>query len=109
MKKERRTLLAKTILVLLGALVATNAAFLFLVRSSGPFIGLMFYLAMLVVTWRKRQPDYRPVVVGGFLGLVIHIVEVILVGWTIYPLLMILNLILPAVLVPAAWLAGKEV
>ena len=108
MNKKPRSPLARAVLGLLGALVATNVTFLILVRTGGPLIGLVFYLALLVVVWRRRQPDYRPVVVGGLVGLVVHIVEVILVGWTTYPLLMALNLILPAVLVSAAWLAGRE-
>jgi hypothetical protein len=109
MKKERWTPLAQTVLVLLGALVVTNVAFLILVHTGGPFIGLTIYLILLIAIWRGRQPDYRPAAVGGFVGLVIHILEVILVGWTTYPLLMALNLILPAALVPAAWLANKDV
>ena len=88
--------------------MATNVTFLILVRTGGPLVGLVFYLALLVVVWRRRQPDYRPVVVGGLVGLAVHTAEVILVGWTTYPLLMALNLVLPAVLVPAAWLAGRE-
>jgi hypothetical protein len=94
------------ILGVLGALVATNVTFLMLVHTGGPLIGLAFYLALLVVVWRRRQPDYRPVIVGGLVGLAVHVVEVILAGWTAYPMLVALNLILPAVLVPAAWLAG---
>jgi hypothetical protein len=105
---KKRPLLAWAVLCLLGALVVTNVTFLILVRKGGPLIGLVFYLALLVVVWRRRPPDYRPVVVGGLVGLAVHIVEVILVGWTTYPLLMALNLILPVVLVPAAWLAGRE-
>ena len=88
--------------------MATNVTFLILVRTGGPLVGLVFYLALLVVVWRRRQPDYRPVVVGGLVGLAVHIAEVILVGWTTSPLLMALNLFLPVVLVPAAWLAGRE-
>ena len=105
---KKREALAWTVLGLLGALVATNVTFLILVRTGGPLIGLVFYLALLVTVWRGRPPDYRPVIVGGLMGLVVHIAEVILVGWTTYPLLMALNLILPAVLVPAAWQAGRE-
>jgi hypothetical protein len=108
MKKERRSPLSQAVLVLLGALVATNVAFWILVRSGGPLIGLTFYLVLLIILWRGRQPGYQPAAVGGFVGFVIHIVEVILVGWTAYPLLMALNLILPAALVPTAWLASKE-
>jgi hypothetical protein len=105
---KKRPPLAWAALGLLGTLVATNVTFLILMRTSGPLVGVVFYLALLVVVWRRRQPDYRPVIVGGFVGLAVHIVEVILVGWTTYPLLVALNLILPAVLVPAAWLAGRE-
>jgi hypothetical protein len=105
---KKRPPLAWAALGLLGALVATNVTFLILMRTSGPLVGAVFYLALLVVVWRRRQPDYRPVIVGGLVGLVVHIVEVILLSWTAYPLLMALNLILPAVLVPAAWLAGRE-
>ena len=107
MNKKRPTL-AWTVLGLLGALMATNVTFLILVHTGGPLIGLVFYLALSVVVWRGRPPDYRPVIVGGLAGLAVHIVEVILMGWTTYPLLMALNLILPAVLVPVAWLAGRE-
>ena len=89
--------------------MAINVTFLLLVRTVGPLIGLTFYLAMLVVVWHGRQKDYRPVVVVGLVGLAVHIGEVILVGWSTYPLLVALNLIFPAVLVPAAWLAGREV
>ena len=109
MNRKRRSPLAWAVLGILGALVAANVTFLILVRTGGPLIGLVFYLALLVVVWRRQQPDYHPVVVGGLVGLVIHIVEVILVGWTAYPLLVALNLVLPAVLVPAAWLARREV
>jgi len=106
---KKRPPLAWAVLGLLGALVTTNVTFLILMRTGGPLVGAVFYLALLVVVWRRRQPDYRPVIVGGLVGLAVHIVEVILVGWTAYPLFMALNLILPAVLVPAAWLAGREV
>ena len=107
MNKERPPL-AWVAIGLLVALVTTNVVFLVLMHTGGPLIGLVFYLALLVAVWRRRQPDYRPVVVGGLVGLAVHIVEVILVGWTTYPLLMALNLILPTVLVSAAWLAGRE-
>ena len=37
-----------------------------------------------------------------------HVVEVVIIGWSPYPVLMALNLILPAVLMPVAWLAGRR-
>jgi hypothetical protein len=41
-------------------------------------------------------------------GLAVHVVEVATIGWSAYPALMALNLILPAVLTPVAWLAGQR-
>ena len=108
MNKKQRPQFAWAVLSLLGALVATNVTFLILARTGGPLIGLTFYLALLVVIWRGRPPYYRPAIVGGLAGLAVHILEVFLVGWTTTPLLMALNMIFPAVLVPAAWLAGRE-
>jgi hypothetical protein len=105
----KRPPLAWVALGLLVALVATNAVFLLLLRTGGPLIGLAFYVALLVIVWRRRRPDWRPVTVGGLVGLAVHIVEVIVAGWTAYPLLVALNLILPVALVLVAWLAGREV
>ena len=105
----KRPPLAWLALGLLAALVATNAVFLLLLRTGGPLIGLVFYVALLVTVWRRRRPDWRPVMVGGLVGLAVHIVEVIVGGWMAYPLLVALNLILPASLVLVAWLAGREV
>ena len=105
----KRPPLAWVALGLLVALVATNAVFLLLLRTGGPLIGLAFYVALLVIVWRRRRPDWRPVIVGGLVGVAVHIVEVVVGGWTAYPLLVALNLILPAALVLVAWLAGREV
>lgn len=104
----RRPACSWVVIVLLGALVATNVAFLVVMRAGGPLIGIACYTALLVVSWRRRPPDYRPAAVGGLVGLAVHAVEVISMGWTSAPLLMALNLILPAILVPAAWLAGRQ-
>ena len=90
---------------LLTALVVTNAVFLVLLRMGGPFIGLVLYAVLL---WRWRQRDYRAAVVGGLVGLAVHVVEVAIIGWSAYPALMAFNLILPAVLAPVAWLAGQR-
>ena len=105
----KRPPLAWVALGLLVALVATNAVFLILLRTGGPLIGLVFYGALLIVVWRRRRPDWRPVMVGGLVGFAVHIVEVVVGGWTAYPLLVALNLILPLALAPVAWLAGREV
>ena len=90
---------------LLAALVVTNVVSLALLRTGGPLIGLVLYAVLL---WRWRQRDYRAAVVGGLAGLAVHVVEVVTTGWSAYPALMALNLILPAVLTPVAWSAGRR-
>ncbi|RLC75536.1 MAG: hypothetical protein DRJ03_08905 [Chloroflexi bacterium] len=90
---------------LLAALAATNALFLALLQTGGPFIGLVLY-AVLLYRWQQR--DYRAAVIGGLAGLAVHIVEVATVGWSDYPTLVTLNLILPAALAPVAWLVDRQ-
>jgi hypothetical protein len=104
----QRSPLAWIILGLLAALVATNAAFLVLLRTGGPLVGLAFYAALLVLAWRRRQRANREAMVGGLVGLTVHMAEVIAVGWSAYPVLMVLNLVLPAALALAAWSAGRR-
>jgi len=105
MSKTGRLPLAWAGLGLLAALVVTNAVFLALLQTGGPLIGLVLYAVLL---WRWRQRDYRAAVVGGIAGLVVHVVEVVTTGWSAYPALVALNLILPAMLAPVAWLAGQR-
>ena len=85
---------------LLAALVGTNTVLLVLLRSGGPLFGIVGYAILLVLAWRGRPYDYSTALVGGLVGLVVHGVEVAIVGWSAYPPLMALNLILPAGLVP---------
>lgn len=108
MKRRKREPLAWVLLGLLAALVATNVAFLVVLRTIGPLIGVALYAALFAVVWRGRRPDNREAMVGGLVGLAVHIVEIVLVGWSAYPSLVALNLILPAALVPVAWLAGRQ-
>lgn len=103
--EAQRPPLAWAGLGLLAALVVTNAVFLALLQAGGPLIGLVLYAVLL---WRWRQRDYRAAVVGGLAGLAVHVVEVVTIGWSPYPALMALNLILPAVLTPVAWSAGRR-
>lgn len=103
--EAQRPPLAWVALGLLAALVVTNAAFLALLQTGGPLIGLVLYAVLL---WRWQQRDYRAAVVGGLAGLVVHVVEVVAMGWSTYPALMALNLILPAVLALVAWLADQR-
>jgi len=90
---------------LLVTLVMTNGVFLVLVQKGGPLIGLVLYAILL---WRWRRRDDQAVVVGALAGLVVHLVEVITMGWSTYPVLMALNLILPAALTPVAWAIARR-
>jgi hypothetical protein len=103
MSHPERSLLAWVILGLLGALVVTNVALLILLWTGGPLIGLGFYLALLALGLRARQRDHRLMMVGGLLGLAVHVVEVATMGWSDYPTLVALNLALPAALALSAW------
>jgi hypothetical protein len=107
MSKTERPLLAWATLGLLAALVATNAAFLILLRTGGPLIGIAFYAFLFAVAYRGRQRNNRRLVLGGLIGLVVHAAEVIVVGWSARPALMGLNLALPALLAAVAGLAGR--
>ena len=103
--EAQRPPLAWVALGLLAALVVTNAIFLVLLQTGGPLIGLVLYAVLL---WRWKRRDYWATVVGGFVGLAVHVVEVVTMGWPVYPAFMALNLILPAVLAPVTWLAGQQ-
>jgi hypothetical protein len=95
--------LDRVMLGLLAALVVTNITFLILLRTGGPLIGLAFYLVLLAHTLRSGQRDHRSLMVGGLVGLTVHLLEAATMGWSVYPMLMVLNLVLPAGLALAAW------
>jgi heme O synthase-like polyprenyltransferase len=103
--EAQRPPLAWVALGLLAALVVTNAIFLALLQTGGPLIGLVLYAVLL---WRWKQRDYQATMVGGFVGLAVHVVEVVTVGWSVHPALMTLNLLLPALLAPIAWRADQR-
>ena len=90
---------------LLAALVITNGVFLALMQKGGPLIGLVLYAILL---WRWRRCDYQAVVVGALAGLAVHLMEVITMGWSTYPALMALNLILATALTPVAWVIARR-
>jgi len=108
MRNLERSPLEWVILALLVALVATNITFLILLRTGGPLVGLAFYLVLLAFAFRARQRDYRPVMVGGLVGLAVHVGEAATMGWSAYPVLVALNLVLPAALALSAWAAGRS-
>ena len=91
--------------MLLVALIAINALFLVLVRTSGPLIGILVYVVLLLVSY--QWSDRWAIMMGGFVGLGVHVAEVAMLGWSPYPILMALNLTLPAALVLVAWAASQ--
>ena len=107
MSSRERSALDRVIVGLLAALVVTNIAFLILARTGGPLIGLAFYLALLALTVAGRQRDHRSVMVGGLVGVAVHVVEAVAMGSPEYQVLLGLNLILPAALALAAWAADR--
>jgi hypothetical protein len=105
MNGTERPLLAWVALSLLAAMVVANGVFMALLRTGGPLIGLALYVVLL---WRWRQRDYRAAVAGGLVALLVHVVEVVALGWSDYPVLMAFNLVLPALLAPVAWLTAQR-
>jgi hypothetical protein len=107
MNRTQRSPLTWATLGLLAALVATNGVLLILLRTGGPLVGLTFYAVLFAVAYRGRQRASPAVMVGGLVGLVVHIVEVSVAGWPACPFLMGFNLALPAALAVVVWLAGR--
>jgi hypothetical protein len=107
MSHQHRSLLHWVILGLMVALVVTNFVSMILLRTAGPLIGLVFYSTLLALTLRANQRDYRSAMVGGLVGLVVHFIEARTMGWSVYPGLLVLNLVLPAGLALEAWVADR--
>lgn len=107
MSRSGRSVLEWVIIGLLGALVVTNVTLLILLRTGGPMIGLVFYLVLFWLTIRARPDHHRSLVAGGLVGLAVHLAEVAARGWSDYPVLLALNLCLPAALALSAWAADR--
>jgi hypothetical protein len=93
---RKRPPLAWVALGLLTVLVATNVVFMILSQKIGPLIGSAFYGVLI---WRWCRHKYQDAIVGGGIGLVVHLLEVIFMGWEDYAVLLALNLILPVPLI----------
>lgn len=96
MNNSGKSLLEWVIIGLLAALVVTNLTLLILLRTGGPLVGLAFYLILLRLAIRARPRHHRSLMMGGLVGLAVHVAEVTTRGWSDYPMLMALNLCLPA-------------
>jgi len=70
-------------------------------KLPGPFIGLIFYWIIIFLYWKKCH--YKAGVIGGFIGLGIHIYELLfknLSGFSVFESgLFFTNLILPIPLI----------
>ena len=108
MRDVDRSPLEWVIIGLLATLVVTNMTLLALLRTGGPLIGVAFYLVLLALTIRTRPRDHRSLMAGGLVGLAVHVVEVATRGWSDYPVLVVLNLVLPAALALSAWAADQR-
>lgn len=108
MSKGKRTVFDWAALAALSGLMAVNGALGLLLRTGGPLIGLACYGALLVVAWRSQGDSWHTLAIGSIVGLLLHVVEVIVWGWSEQAILMGLNLLLPAVLAILAWLAGRQ-
>lgn len=107
MSNSRRSVQEWVITGLLAALVVTNLTLLILLRTGGPLIGLVFYLALLWIAIRARPRHHRALIAGGLVGLAVHMAEVTARGWSDYPVLLALNLGLPAALALSAWATNR--
>jgi hypothetical protein len=104
MNRPTRPLSAWIALGLLAALLVTNVLLMILLQTGGPVVGLLLYSTLV---WRWNKGDFQAGLIGGIVGLLVHAVEIVITGWSTYPVLMALNLILPALLASAAWLADR--
>lgn len=76
-------------------------------KLPGPFIGLIFYGIIIFLYWKRHH--YKAGVIGGFIGLGIHIYELLfksLSGFSAFETsLFFINLILP---IPLIYLSYKS-
>lgn len=102
---RKRPPLTWVALGLLIALVATNVAFMIVSQKIGPLIGSVFYGVLI---WRWCRHKYQDGIVGGGIGLVVHQLEVIFMGWEDYAVPLALNLILPVPLILVSGLVIRK-
>jgi hypothetical protein len=91
----------KIVISILFLLIITNIIWFTISKFQGPFIGLIFYGIIIFLYWKKGH--YKAGVIGGFIGLGIHIYELLfknLLGLSIFESsLFFINLILPIPLI----------
>ncbi len=110
--KENKNLLHKNITIgILIGLVITNTFWAATSKYSGPFIALIFYLIITYFCWRKSH--FQAGIIGGIIGLVIHIYEFIFQGTMALGKLesgfFFMNLIFPIPLIYFSFIAYQKI
>lgn len=99
----KRNLIFGILILLIGVNIAFSASS----RTTGPLLGLILYSILLFLSWKKH--DFHPVMIAGFAGFCVHVLEWILNGLSGFSrldrTLFILNIILP---IPLAFLGWRE-
>jgi len=107
MQCDVAALYRRVVLVILIILVTINSAWFLINKHSGPFWGLIAYTIILILC--LRQHDFRAGIVGGLLGLSVHLYELVILGvedLTSFELLFfLLNLIFPLLLMFSSYRA----
>jgi len=95
---------------ILTVLVITNASWFAISKHSGSFVGLIFYAFIAFICWRRKR--FQAGIIGGIIGLVIHIYELLfqgLSGFTKFESgLFFINLILPILLIYFSYKSYKK-
>lgn len=95
----------RTVNALLLALVLVNCAWALLFARTGPVVGAAVYAMVTLVTWRRRE--IHPVLIVGFFGLVLHVVELFsaisAAGVRAELIFLVTNVVIPIPLLYVSW------
>jgi len=83
----------KIVLFILAALALGNLIFLIKSSSSGPIVGFAVATGAALHWWIRRNPQFTMIIALVWMGL--HIYELVKLGFGSYPVLFLLNLLLP--------------
>ena len=109
-KEIKGSMYKKITIGILISLIITNIIWLATSKYPGSFIGVLFYGVMTFIFWRKSH--FQAGIIGGIMGLVVHIYELIFNNITKLGLLdsgfFFINLILPLPLIYFSYKTYKE-
>ena len=108
-KKIKSSLQLITIFILIS-LIVINTLWVLLSDFSGPIIGILFYIIITFLLWKKE--DYTAAIFAGILGFCIHLYELIFFGFVksedVFSIFLYLNLLLPLLLLYFGYKAKKK-